>query len=304
MPTTMGNAIAAEADQAPPPPWRRIVDFPLIAMVVAWIGVMVPVGLTAGLFERLVRPSPTSDIVSKLAVAAVMVVAYKLIVPRLGTRRHDDLKGPGAIAQLAAGFAGGTMLFALIVGTAALVGVYSISGPGDVSSLARAVVGDGVFPAVVEEILFRAILFRFVEEFAGSGVAILISSALFGLSHLENPNADMLSTVGIMFEGGILLAAAYLLTRRLWLSMGLHASWNLTQGELFDIPISGNDAHGLVEAHLHGPVLLTGGGFGLEASLISIIIGTAFGVLLLWLAVVRGQVMQPSWVRRRIASSA
>ena len=72
----MGNAIAAEADQAPPP-WRRIVDFPLIAMVVAWIGVMVPVGLTAGLFERLVRPSPTSEIVSKLVVAAVMVVAYK-----------------------------------------------------------------------------------------------------------------------------------------------------------------------------------------------------------------------------------
>ena len=134
------------------------------------------------------------------------------------------------------------MLFALIVGTAALVGVPdSISGPGDVSNLARAVVGDGVFPAVVEDILFCAILFRFVEEFAGSGVAILISSALFGLSHLENPNADMLSTVGIMFEGGILLAAAYLLTRRLWLSMGLHASWKPNLGRAFRHTHLGND---------------------------------------------------------------
>ena len=70
------------------------------------------------------------------------------------------------------------------------------------------------------------------------------------------------------------------------------------QGEIFDIPVSGNDAHGLVEAKLSGPILLTGGGFGLEASLISIVIGTAAGLAIVWLAVRRGKLMQPLWGRR------
>ena len=72
-----------------------------------------------------------------------------------------------------------------------------------------------------------------------------------------------------------MLGAAYMLTRSLWLPMGLHAAWNFTQGEVFDIPVSGTDVHGLVEAQLCGPPLLTGDGFGLEASLIAIVIATA-----------------------------
>ena len=99
-----------------------------------------------------------------------------------------------------------------------------------------------------------------------------------------------------------MLGAAYMLTRRLWLPMGIHAAWNFTQGEIFDVPVSGTDSHGLVDAKLQGPALLTGGGFGLEASLISIIIGTAAGLAILWLAVRRGRLMQPWWVRRRLSA--
>jgi membrane protease YdiL (CAAX protease family) len=162
-----------------------------------------------------------------------------------------------------------------------------------------ALVRDGIFPGIAEEIIFRAILFRWIEEFAGSWAALAISSALFGLSHMQNPGADMISTIGIMLEGGILLGGAYMLTRRLWFPMGIHASWNLAQGEVFGIPVSGNAAHGLLTAKLDGPALLTGGAFGLEASLISITIATAAGVFIVWLAVERGEVVQPWWVRRR-----
>ena len=63
--------------------------------------------------------------------------------------------------------------------------------------------------------------------------------------------------------------------RRLWLAMGLHAAWNFTQGAIWDIPVSGLPVRGLVEAELKGPPLLTGNNFGLEASLIAIVIATA-----------------------------
>ena len=68
-----------------------------------------------------------------------------------------------------------------------------------------------------------------------------------------------------------MLGGAYMLTRSLWMPMGIHAAWNFAQGELYDIPVSGHEEHGLVTAKLSGPPLLTGDGFGLEASLIAII---------------------------------
>jgi membrane protease YdiL (CAAX protease family) len=99
-----------------------------------------------------------------------------------------------------------------------------------------------------------------------------------------------------------MLGAAYMLTRSLWLPMGIHAAWNFAQGELYDIPVSGRPVHGLLTARLSGPPLLTGDGFGLEASIIAMVIATLFGLSLLWLAVKNGSVMQPYWVRRRAAA--
>ena len=97
-----------------------------------------------------------------------------------------------------------------------------------------------------------------------------------------------------------MLGAAYMLTRSLWLPMGIHAAWNFAQGEIYDIPVSGTPVHGVVEARLSGPPLLTGNGFGLEASLIAIVVATLFGLWLLWLAIRKGEVIQPRWVRRRV----
>jgi hypothetical protein len=55
----------------------------------------------------------------------------------------------------------------------------------------------------------------------------------------------------------------------------------------------------MLNARLSGPPLLTGNGFGLEASVIAIVVATVFGLWLLWLAVRKGEVVPPRWVRRR-----
>jgi uncharacterized protein len=282
-------------------PLQRLVDFPLVTLVLALAAIIVPTGLVAGLFERTLPSWAAAGLLGQLIVVAVMLASYKLIVRHLGARKHDDLSPQGATRQLGAGLGFGFLLFSVIVGVAALIGTYRLQGLGDASNAVPALVRDGIFPGIAEEIIFRAILFRWLEEFAGSWAALVISSVLFGLSHVQNPGAGAISTIGIMLEGGILLGGAYMLTRRLWFPVGIHASWNLTQGEVFGIPVSGNDAHGLLAAKLHGPGLLTGGEFGLEASLISITIATAVGLCIVLFAVKRGEIVQPWWVRRREA---
>jgi len=130
-------------------------------------------------------------------------------------------------------------------------------------------------------------------------VALLVTSGLFGAAHLANPHANWIAAVGIALEAGVMLGAAYMLTRSLWLPMGIHAAWNFTQGEVYDIPVSGTGAEGMLNARLAGDPLLIGFGFGLEASVIAIVVATAFGLWLLWLAIRKGELVQPWWVRRR-----
>ena len=106
--------------------------------------------------------------------------------------------------------------------------------------------------------LFRGILFRWIEEFGGSWVALAVTSLLFGFGHIVNPNATALSSFAIALEAGLLLGGAYMLTRNLWLAIGLHAAWNFTQGFVFDVPVSGIDQNGLVEAQIVGAGVAVG----------------------------------------------
>jgi membrane protease YdiL (CAAX protease family) len=199
---------------------------------------------------------------------------------------------------LLTGLAGGFLIFALAVAVAAAMGVYRLTGEGDLTGLLPALLGPAISAAVGEEMLFRGVLFRWIEEFGGSWAALVVTSAMFGAIHLANPNASIIAAVGIAFEAGVLLGGAYMLTRSLWLPMGLHAAWNFTQGEIFDIPVSGTPVHGLLIARLSGPPLLTGNGFGLEASPIAMVVATAAGVWLVVRAVRRGELVNPWWVRR------
>ena len=91
----------------------------------------------------------------------------------------------------------------------------------------------------------------------------------------------------------MLIGGAYLLARNLWVPMGLHAAWNFTQGFIFDVPVSGNDMHGLVQAKLSGPVLLSGGAFGLEASIIGVVLSLPLGLAMIGLAARRGGLVRP-----------
>jgi membrane protease YdiL (CAAX protease family) len=288
------------------PLWKRIVRFPLVAMLIAIAIYILSFGAVVAIGQATLKSLSKLDrgLIIDVAGMVAMVLAYKFAISRLGEIKRDDLRADGAVRQSAIGLGYGAGLFSFVVAVAAVLGVYRIVGPGDFSDLGPALIAAGLFPAISEEMLFRGILFRWIEEFGGSWTALILTSALFGAGHLTNPHASGIAAFGIAMEAGLMLGAAYMLTRSLWLPMGIHAAWNLAQGEVFDIPVSGTAVHGVVDARLQGAPLLTGNGFGLEASLIAIVIATAFGVWMLIRAIRAGQLMSPWWVRRRLAREA
>ncbi len=240
---------------------------------------------------------PASTLIGALVGAALAVGGYLLIVGSIGGRPGLGLRGRGKLAELALGLALGAALLTLAVGVIALFGGYRVTGISASPQL-LAPLAIGIGAGVVEEVVFRGILLRVLETWLGSWAALAITSLLFGLIHLMNPGASILTALGLVIEAGVLLGAAYLLTRRLWLAFGLHIVWNTLLAGVFSSAVSGSGTQsGLLVAEVSGPTWLTGGSMGIEGSLLTVLLGFVAGILMLVLAARRGHLQGP--VRRR-----
>jgi len=124
-----------------------------------------------------------------------------------------------------------------------------------------------IFVGYNEELLSRGYHLQTIGSGTNMFWGVLISSSIFGIAHLGNPNATWVSAVGILFAG-IFLAYGYIRTGQLWLSIGLHIGWNFFEGVIFGFPVSGLDIYRLLRHHIQGPEIWTGGAFGPEAGLI------------------------------------
>lgn len=134
-----------------------------------------------------------------------------------------------------------------------------------------------IFVAWNEELQSRGYYLQTIASGTNIFWGVIISSTIFGMLHLRNPNATWISVAGIFFAG-IYLAYGYIRTKQLWLPMGLHLGWNFFEGVVFGFPVSGLDIYPLTRIQVQGPELWTGGAFGPEAGLIvipSLILGAA-----------------------------
>jgi len=125
--------------------------------------------------------------------------------------------------------------------------------------------------AFMEELVFRGYLFQNALLSLSENQAILISSIVFGLMHVFNPNVNFLAMIVISVIG-VLLAICYLKTQGLHFPIGLHFTWNFFEGYIYGFPISGNKVEGILVTIVKGPAWLTGGNFGPEGGLIGLIV--------------------------------
>lgn len=280
----------------------RVLRFPLTLLVIELVAVaLVASGTSFALRKAGIGRDGPLHLLGGLVVALAVVGLWKALRRWLEGEGDAEFATPGALRELGGGLALGFLLFSAMAGVVMLLGGLRIEGLRGAGQI-WAMLAMGLTSAVVEEVLFRGVLFRQVEAMLGSWAALAITSALFGAAHLGNPGSSPFAAFAIAVEAGILLGAAYLLTRRLWLAMGIHAAWNFTQGWVFSIPVSGGKAPlGLLITSREGPEWLTGGAFGLEASAVAMVAATLAGLVLLTLAVRRGAVRPPMWAAARRA---
>lgn len=251
----------------------RIVRAPLGWMLTGLVGV----GLVSGLTATGPGPVPVLG-----AVAAVAV--YWVVMRRVAGRSTPEIARQGAGREALYGGAVGlgfVLVSALLI---TVFGGYSFSWAGNgffsvVWSAAMVQAG----AAVTEELMFRGLALQALEQRWGSRAAIVITGLFFGVAHLGAPGAGVWSALAIALEAGVMLGVAFLWRRSIWFVAGLHFAWN-TAEQLLGIPVSGHTPQGLFTVDTHGSALLSGGTFGLEASIVPVLIGALLTVRMVVLA--------------------
>lgn len=283
----------------PHPPIHRWRDGVwLRALVFALVAVATVVLVTSVWFAIALSVNLTNSANAWLELAAA-VVGYAILVLVMEARRPPLELAPGRVIGLVKGLLLGLILVAVCVGLLALFGVYRATGWNGAYNPWPDILSLGLVAGVAEEIFFRGLLLRLVEEYVGSWGAVGVSALVFGLLHLTNPEGTIWGGIAIAIEAGLLFGAIYLLTRSLWWCIGLHIAWNIAEGPIFGSIVSGAGAQqSWIMANWRGPTILTGGAFGLEASIVPVILLGGLGLALLVYAQRHGALVAPAWVRR------
>ena len=279
------------------PWWRHVgVRGPvfLLALVAAWAAVN-GLWLLAQLHVGVTWYLP---VVFELIPA---VAAYAFVVTALEGRRPAIEYAPQRWAGLLQGLALGAIVCLVVTGIIWLLGGITFVGVDANPPWLSRLISLGLVAGVAEEIVLRGVLFRYVESLLGTWASVGISAVIFGGLHLNNENATLTGAVAIALEAGVMFAVLYALTRSLWVVVGVHAGWNVMQGLGLGIVVSGSSdaGSGFLVSHPTGSDLVSGGGFGIEASVVSVVVWLAVAAYLSWRLVRTGAVIAPSWVRHQ-----
>jgi membrane protease YdiL (CAAX protease family) len=129
-----------------------------------------------------------------------------------------------------------------------------------------------LFISFYEEFLYRGYLLGYYVKQMPAAWAVVLTAVVFGVMHMANRSFNVLALVNVILLG-IVLGLVRLRGKNLWGPIGLHFLWNFMQGPIFGFSVSGSPrSHGIFLIWLHGNEKLTGGSFGPNASLVTLVI--------------------------------
>ena len=209
-------------------------------------------------------------------------VIEKRSLSSIGFNKNNWLK------KYSLGFLIGLVMMSIIVLILLLFGYITVEknpiqpvGVSAISSVLVILFG-WIIQGATEEIVTRGWLLNVLSSKYNIGFGLLISSTLFGLMHLTNPNVNYIAVINIILVG--LFYGLYVIkTNDLWAVCGMHSAWNFAQGNIFGFEVSGLDVSvgSLIDLNLVGNNVITGGAFGPEAGIIStFILLVSIGILL------------------------
>lgn len=177
--------------------------------------------------------------------------------------------------DLTAGTVGGAALVMIVLGALAVLGnLRGGLGPGPDKNLFWTTLAL-LFNTVHQEVLVHGYAQQMVRDKFGSAASVVVSSLLLVGLHWTLFQVESLLLLTNLFAAGVLLGIAFLLSRNLWLPIGIHFGWNYLQGPIFGLPVTGVDLWNSDLFFVTGSDFLTGGTFGIEGGIVASIVFVA-----------------------------
>ena len=261
-------------------------------ILLAWMGLL--------LFPAMLLPLVGIVVASTLSSFAAAAVANAVVVRIYERGRLADVglaASPVSGREFLTGAgAGVTAVLCVILVPLALRMAHFQRAPAVVEHPWASFAFDGLalfFGAMGEELLFRGYAFQLLIRSVGPFATILPTSVIFGLMHAGNPDANALGIVNTV-AWGILFGYAVWRTGALWLAIGLHFGWNVT------LPLLGSNLSGFTMGvtgytlQWNAGVLWSGGGYGVEGSLLTT------GIVVVLFFALRKLIPQAEWTEPAI----
>lgn len=278
---------------------RKILYFPLTKIIISFIVILFVYNGTqkiqGEIFQTDLLEREIIKLISIIIATILAIITYIYFFKFYEKRKVEEFSTKKMFSSLLNGFLIGFVLQSLTILVIYIKGGYSIISINPISFIISPL-AMSIASAIIEEILFRGIVFRIIEEKLGSYFSLIISATIFGLLHMTNPNSSLIAGIGLAIQAGLLLASAYIYSRNLWLPIAIHFAWNFTQSAIFGANVSGNKiSKTLITSEINGAEWFTGGQFGPEGSIQATLFCLIATVILLVLSHREGKIIKPYW---------
>ncbi|MGQ1948808.1 lysostaphin resistance A-like protein [Geofilum sp. OHC36d9] len=273
---------------------KKIIHFPVIKIV---LGITICLGILIGIQNLITKPlihhfidsKPIGDAIINYISVIVLLLSYFYFFKIYEKREIKELTKTNLRTELLGGFLFGFLVLSLVILILYLLGYYTVDSISGFSYL-LAPFSFLVIAALIEEVFFRLIIYRIVEKWLGTYLALLIISIIFTVPHLLNDNVTLLSVL-LLLTFGFAHSIMYTYTKRLWLPFAFHLGWNFAQ-PFYGSNLSGTEEGYIINSNFDGPILLIGSDFGIEDSILSIILLLIICIIFLKLSIKENKIVK------------
>jgi membrane protease YdiL (CAAX protease family) len=273
---------------------KKILDFPITKII---LGITVCFSLFVGiqnfvskpLFYSIIDDKNIADPFIHLVSVVVLLSSYYFLFRWYDQREIKELSIKHVSKEIFGGFAIGFSAISVSIFIVYLLGYYQIiSILTDEYSLKLFMTL--VVAALIEDLFTRGLVLRELENWLGTNMAILIIM-LIETYHIFNPNTTIFSFF-VSLCWGFTMSMLFVYTKRIWLPFFFHIGWNFAQ-PFYGSNLTGLDDMGkIIHSKFEGPVLFTGGGIGIEDSIITVFILFSIGVFLYYRSYNEGKIIK------------
>jgi len=259
----------------------------LLVAVIEWLG--------SSILDKTNLPDDKKALTVAVAEAFIATTGYIFLFRIYDKRPIHELSASAFFNNATVGFLTGVALQSLFILVIYLTGTFLIVNINPVSTLISPF-AFALTAGFVAEIIMIGIVFRLLEQQTGTVIALFIFIILFAILHINVKGATLISISATAMQAGLLLPAAYVYSRTLWLPIFLHFGWDFAEPGIFGgINPSASLTQGLLTSKIAGNSLFTGGETGPQDSLSSLLLCLLSGLIFLSLAKQKNNLIKPQW---------